>query len=112
MMTTEQFLKKVNEQPQEISFSETMEVVENYTFTPTKFQNGDTVNEAGSNSGSCKLFAFAKLQNLSVEQTLVCFGEYYRNDVLKNPEGIDHQNIRNFIKYGWEKIVFEGVALS
>lgn len=90
-----------------------MAVIEaNYDFTPTTFKNGKTVNEAGQNSGSCKLFAFAQLQNLSVDQTLACFGQYYRNDVLKNPEGTDHQNIRNFISYGWEGISFEGTALS
>ena len=29
------------------------------------------------------------------------FGEHYRS-VKENPEGDDHQNIRNFMKYGWE----------
>jgi hypothetical protein len=31
--------------------------------------------------------------------------------VLKHPEGTDHQNIRNFIKTGWNGIEFSGSAL-
>jgi hypothetical protein len=30
---------------------------------------------------------------------------------LKNPAGTDHQNIRNFMKTGWNGIQFEGEAL-
>ena len=112
-MILSQFLDKLNSTPSEISFQETIAVIEtNYEFTPTKFKNGETVNEAGQNSGSCKLFAFAKLQNLSKDQTLACFGDYYRKDVLENPDKTDHQNIRNFMIYGWEGIVFEGEALK
>jgi len=111
-MKTQDFLQKINQQPEEVVFADTMAVIEaNYSFVPTTFKNGDTVNETGQNSGSCKLFTFADLQNLSKEQTLICFGEYYRNDVLKNPEGTDHQNIRNFMKYAWAGISFEGKAL-
>jgi hypothetical protein len=32
--------------------------------------------------------------------------------VLKHPEATDHQNIRNFMKTGWEGIRFEGEALK
>lgn len=112
-MTLDSFLKKLNETPQEVAFTDTMAVVEAlYDFTPTAFQNGDLHNEAGQNSGSCKLFSFAKLQNFSVEQTLACFGDFYRKDVLENPDASNHQNIRNFIKTGWEGISFEGTALA
>lgn len=112
-MTLDSFLKKLNETPQEVAFTDTMAVVEAlYDFTPTAFQNGDLHNEAGQNSGSCKLFSFAKLQNFSVEQTLACFGDFYRKDVLENPDSSNHQNIRNFIKTGWEGISFEGTALT
>ncbi len=112
-MTLDSFLKKLNETPQEVAFTDTMAVVEAlYDFTPTAFQNGDLHNEAGQNSGSCKLFSFAKLQNFSVEQTLACFGDFYRKDVLENPDATNHQNIRNFIKTGWEGISFEGTALT
>jgi hypothetical protein len=57
-------------------------------------------------------FSFAKLNGLSKEETLACFGAFYRNDVLQNPEGTDHQNIRNFIEFGWDGIEFEGQALQ
>lgn len=112
-MTLEVFLKKLKETPQEVAFTDTMAVVEaNYDFTPTAFQNGDLRNEAGQNSGSCKLFSFAKIQGFSVEETLACFGDFYRKDVLENPEASNHQNIRNFMKTGWAGISFEGTALT
>ena len=85
---------------------------EHYDFTPTKFTNGNTVNEADQNNGSCKVFSFAKLNALSKEETLVLFGDFYRTDVLQNPEGNDHQNIRNFMEFGWDGISFEGEALK
>ncbi|WP_294319109.1 HopJ type III effector protein [uncultured Chryseobacterium sp.] len=85
---------------------------EHYDFTPTKFTNGNAVNEAGQNNGSCKVFSFAQLNDLSKQETLNLFGEFYREDVLKNPEGTDHQNIRNFMHTGWEGISFGGKALK
>lgn len=98
--------------PQEIQFKEVIAFIdEHYDFTPTKFINGNTVNEADQNNGSCKVFSFAKLNDLSKEETLSLFGAFYREDVLKNPEGKDHQNIRNFIEFGWDGISFEGKAL-
>lgn len=112
-MKLSDFLDKLNTTPQAIEFSDTMAVIDaNYTFTETTFKNGDTTNEAGLNSGSCKIFAFAEMNQLSQESTLACFGEYYRKDVLGNPTGTDHANIRNFIQYGWDGIAFEGKALS
>ncbi|WP_369752686.1 HopJ type III effector protein [Flavobacterium sp. WC2409] len=112
-MTIASYISKLKNTPQEITFPETIAVIEaNYTFTPTTFQNGNQHNAAGENSGSCKLFAFAKLQNLTPEETLSCFGAYYFEDVLKNPEGTDHQNIRNFMINGWDGIQFEGEALE
>ena len=112
-MTVAAYISKLKNTPQEITFPETIAVIEgHYTFTPTSFQNGNQRNAAGENSGSCKLFAFAKAQQLTQQETLACFGAYYFDDVLKNPEGTDHQNIRNFILHGWEGIAFEGVALE
>ncbi|MDQ1162947.1 DNA-binding IscR family transcriptional regulator [Chryseobacterium sp. SORGH_AS 447] len=97
----------------EISFKEVIAFIDaHYDFTPTQFTNGNTVNEANQNNGSCKVFSFAQLNGLSKQETLDLFGEFYREDVLKNPEGTDHQNIRNFMEYGWEGIAFEGKALE
>lgn len=112
-MRIEDFLNKLRTQPDSISFTETIEVIEsNYDFTPVRFTNGSAVNEEGINSGSCKLFAFAKLQQLSKEETLACFGDYYRVDVLQHPEATNHANIRNFMVTGWEGISFDGEALQ
>lgn len=106
------FLKKLSQNPDHISFADTMAVIEeNYQFTPTAFRNGMFQNEAGQNSGSCKLFSFARLNALSKDETLHCFGDYYRIDVLQHPQGTDHQNIRHFIEGGWEGIIFSGKAL-
>jgi hypothetical protein len=95
------------------SFPETIAFIdENYNFTPTTFKNGNQINNADQNNGSCKIFAFAKLNNLDKDKTLALFGSYYFEDVLKNPDGNDHQNIRNFMIFGWEGIVFDGEALK
>lgn len=111
-MNINSFLEKLNKTPESIDFADTIAVIEeNYVFEPTAFENGVLHNAAGENSGSCKLFAFAELQNLSEAATLSCFGAYYYNDVLKNPEGTNHQNIRNFMKTGWEGIAFYGSPL-
>jgi hypothetical protein len=108
-----QFLQALATAPEDIAFSETIAVIDtNYDFTPTAFKNGELLNEAGQNNGSCKLFSFARLHGLTQLQTLQCFGAFYHNDVLKNPQGTDHQNIRNFIRFGWDGVVFQGNALT
>ncbi|UJF28943.1 HopJ type III effector protein [Kaistella sp. 97-N-M2] len=105
-------LTKIKTSPKTIDFKEVISYIdEHYDFTPTKFTNGNTVNEANENNGSCKIFSFAQLNKLSAEETLSLFGDFYRTDVLQNPAGKDHQNIRNFMQSGWEGILFEGEAL-
>ncbi|WP_282122722.1 HopJ type III effector protein [Algibacter mikhailovii] len=112
-MNIEAFKTKLRNTPEQLNFSETMSVVdENYEFMPTAFKNGNLENEAGQNSGSCKLFAFAKVQGFTKEETLACFGQFYFDDVLKDPEGDGHQNIRNFMKTGFEGIAFVGEPLK
>jgi hypothetical protein len=109
----QQFLQRLASAPETIAFNDTIAVIDaHYDFTPTAFRNGDQQNEAGQNNGSCKVFSFARLHRLTPEQTLYCFGSYYRDDVLKNPQGTDHQNIRNFSRTGWDGIVFQGDALT
>ena len=111
-MQLEAFLTQLNSSPDQITFADTIATIdENYDFTPTAFRNGELKNAAGQNSGSCKIFSFAKLQNLSAEPTLHLFGDYFRVDVLQHPDASDHQNIRNFIEYGWDGINFEASAL-
>lgn len=113
-MSLEQFLTKLKNHPDSIDFDDTMKVIsEHYEYTPTRFTNGPTQeNEAGTNEGSCKIFAFAQLNDLNEKETLACFGAYYREDVLKHPEGTDHANIRNFMENGWAGIRFDEPALK
>ena len=112
-MQLKHFLDTLHSSPDSIEFKDTMAVIDaTYLYTPAVFNNGSLVNQAGENEGSCKLFAFAKLNNLDQEQTLACFGAYYREDVLQNPNSDNHQNIRNFMETGWTGIAFEGEVLS
>lgn len=112
-MTLELLLNTLKNAPDTIDFTDTMAVIDvQYDFTPTAFDNGDTSNAAGENNGSCKLFAFARDLALSEDDTLALFGSYYRDDVLGNPDGSDHQNIRNFMRYGWRGVHFHGQALT
>lgn len=110
-MTVEVLINKVK-QSEILSFAEVIATIDaNYSFTPSFFKNGDVVNEENQNNGSCKVFSFAKMHQLSEKETLFLFGEHYQK-VLETPSDADHQNIRNFMKFGWNGIVFEKEALS
>lgn len=112
-MDKAQLIAEIKSVPSKVEFSQVIEVIDNeFEFTPTRFKNGDVVNEANQNNGSCKIFSFANLMELDKEQTLACFGDFYRKDVLENPDNTDHQNIRNFISYGWDGVIFDGKALK
>lgn len=112
-MTIQEFKTKLKDKPNHVAFSETIEVIEaNYDFTPTSFVNGDLENDVGENSGSCKVFAFAKAQSLTKEETLACFGAFYFDEVLNDPSGSGHQNIRNFMQYGFDRLSINGTALA
>ena len=94
------------------AFSEVIKFIETYyNHQPTAFKNGDAYNEATQNQGSAKVFAFAQLNNLGEADTLYLFAEHYQS-VLDNPNGTDHQNIRQFMANGWAGVVFEEKALS
>ncbi len=112
-MQLEEFISKLESSPSSIEFQDTMAVIETlYQYVPAAFTNGRLTNLAGENEGSCKLFAFAKLHDFSKQQTLDCFGAYYRDEVLANPKSNNHLNIRNFMQTGWEGIKFESDALK
>jgi hypothetical protein len=113
-MSLNTFLEKIRTNTA-VSFNETIAIItEHYHYQPTEFSNGlhehSLVNLAGTNEGSCKIFAFALIHQLSESQTLTLFGDYYL-EVLNTPEGSGHQNIRHFIRDGWLGICFNGVAL-
>ncbi len=112
-MTIDAFLEQLNTFPEAVDFASVIDFIDSfYHFTATSFNNGELSNPAGKNLGSCKVFAFAKQHGLDEQQTLACFGSYYREDVLANPNGNDHQNIRNFMKTGWGGINFSDDALT
>ncbi|PID60247.1 MAG: type III effector [Gammaproteobacteria bacterium] len=112
MIDIELLLNRIEHRPGDIEFPDVVALINrHYAFVPTAFRNGDLFNEAGQNNGACRLFAFARLHELGREQTLALFGAFYRADVLKNPDGDSHPNIRQFMKTGWEGIEFDGVPL-
>lgn len=110
-MTISELIYKVK-QSKILPFAEILQTIDNlYVFTPTKFTNGNLTNEANTNNGSCKIFSLAKKYQLTVQETLFLFGQHYQK-VVDSPNEEDHQNIRNFIKFGWEGIHFEKDALQ
>jgi len=111
-MKLDDFLTQLDKNPESIEFNNTIAVIDaNYDYTPIAFTNGEVSNAAGKNEGSCKILAFARLNELSVILTLHCFGDYFREEVLKNPDGDTHQNIRQLIKNGFDGAKFAGDPL-
>lgn len=84
---------------------------QHYKHTPTAFKNGKIYNSAEENQGSAKVFSFAQLKQLDQQQTLNLFAEHYQN-VIAEPTGTAHQNIRQFMQHGWQGVKFEGQALT
>jgi len=115
-MSLTTFLQKVKNNEM-LQFDETISVItENYHYQPTGFSNGldddKVINVAGTNEGSCKIFAFAQLNQLDQQQTLNLFGDFYHKEVLQDLAGTNHQNIRTFMRYGWKGIMFAEPALT
>ena len=112
-MSIKTLREQLDSAPLTIQFDQVIALItEHYDYSPTRFTNGDVINEAGTNEGSCKVFAFAQLNGFSEMETLALFGKYYRDDVLGNPGGDDHANIRNFILDGWLGIQFDTEPLA
>lgn len=115
-MSLTTFIQKAKNK-ESLQFDETIAIItENYTYQPSEFSNGSdkekVINAAGTNEGSCKIFSFAKLNQLDQQQTLNLFGDFYHKEVLSDPTGTSHQNIRNFMHFGWEGIDFSQQALT
>lgn len=116
-MSLHTLLEKICTTPETIEFIEVIDcIAKHYHYSPTRFSNGVAdnvvINEAGTNEGSCRIFAFAQLNTLNEKETLACFGQYYRNDVLQHPDASDHANIRNFMQHGWRGIQFDNAPLT
>lgn len=115
-MSIGEFLNRIR-RGERVDFAETQSLIHrHYRYTPVKFSNGvgqDVLeNPAGVNEGSCRIFAFALFHGLDKAETLGLFGDHYRIDVLQYPDKDNHRNIRNFMKYGWVGIRFDGIALT
>jgi hypothetical protein len=94
------------------TFAETLAfIAEHYQYQPSAFSNGNVANAAGQNEGSCKTLGLALLEGLSLEETLLCFGEHYRS-VLATPSGSDHGNIRALMDTGLAGVRFEQPSLQ
>jgi len=85
-------------------------IAANYDYQPIAFRNGNQHNAAGTNEGSCRIFALGLITQLTADDVLLCFGRFYR-DVLASPEGIDHNNIRQFMISGFAGLSFDAPAL-
>lgn len=113
MNNLDAYIAKLTQSPDTLTFEETITQIDAmYDFVETAFQNGDIENAAGENSGSCKVLSFAIKHELDEHQTLNMFAQYYRKDVLGNLMGDDHQNIRQFMRHGFDKLAFAGEALQ
>lgn len=116
MIKLKQLLQQLETTPETVEFDDVINVInETYVYTPTAFTNGckndKVINKIGENEGSCKIFSFSLMHQLNETQTLNCFGQYYREDVLNHPDKTDHANIRSYIRHGWKNLKFESPAL-
>jgi hypothetical protein len=114
-MTIEELISLIRSEPEQLHFEQVMDTIsKHYDYTPARFSNGrgddQVINEAGTNEGSCKVFSFAQINALDKEDTLACFGQFYR-DVLNTPDGSDHANIRTFMRHGWDGIHLDSQPL-
>jgi len=92
----------LSEEVDTMPFSDIMKTLDlHFTFRPTAFSVGDTKSTENQNQKSLRVLSFAQLLKLSKEQTLKLWGEHYKQ-VLQEPEGSSHGNIRAFLKGGFE----------
>ena len=115
-MNLSELITLIKNKPENVEFDTVIETINNsYHYTPSEFTNGKSpdivFNDAGTNEGSCKILAFAKLNNLTKQQTLACFGKYYRDDVVKYPGGTDHGNIRALMEHSLDTVNFDKTVL-
>jgi AraC-like DNA-binding protein len=110
-MNLKDLLAAVYGNSQTLTFQQVLEAIDaEFDFTPSAFVNGQQQNNETENQGSCKVLSFASQAGLSEAHTLRLFAEHYRS-VMANPDGNDHQNIRQFMQQGWKGVSFEKKAL-
>ncbi|WP_137166916.1 HopJ type III effector protein [Salinimonas lutimaris] len=109
---TTELLEDIKSNSQNIEFNDVIALIDTqFLFTPTRFTNGSVINDADQNHGSCKLLALGRHLALDKSQTLALFGRFYTRDVLENPQGNDHANIRNFMVGGHDGVTFDTFPL-
>ncbi len=83
-----------------------------YSVPPQVFAVGDQENRSGESKGSLAILGFARANGLSnIFEILPMFGEAY-DEVLADPNGTSHANIRALTKHGMDGVVLEqGVEL-
>ncbi len=92
--------------------SSLLEIVTTFDISPVPFVNGPIKNKRGKNAKSAAIFAYGLKMGLSAEDTLKLFGGIYQA-VLNNPEGGNHENIRQFMLTGWNGLKFpKGLGLK
>jgi len=112
-----QFVQAKNEFLQQLPqtdfvFETTLEFIEaHYTFTASAFNNVGVINSDKQNQGSCKVFAFGQLFELTQQQALQCFGQHYL-DVLATPEVDNHLHLRLVLKDGLADLPFDHFPLE
>lgn len=95
-----------------IQFKDVLTFIEqNYSYSASSFQNGAQFNAENENQGSARVLYFAFINELNEEEALALFGEHYLA-VLETPDGVDHQNIRQFMKNGWQGVKFDKDVLQ
>lgn len=99
-------LEQARAAPESHRFADTMAAIDAaFEFFGTKFVNGDIASSSSENTGSSKILSLAQLVAITKEEVLALFGEHYR-DVLADPDGTSHANIRAFMKKGNDGVVF------
>lgn len=111
--TIQPIVTALKESPASVEFDAVIKAIDDgYDETEVEFEVNGFKSAPGKNLGSAKIFSLGILAGLSKEETLACFGQYYK-DVLANPDGDDHPNIRGFIESGWDGVSFPwGLMLS
>ena len=110
MDTLESFRSHLH-RPQHL-FSDTLSFINrHYQYHPCAFSNGALHSAIGENEGSCKTLGLALLEGLTLQETLLAFGEHYRA-VLADPDGQNHPNIRMLMRQGLTTVRFEQLPLQ
>ena len=110
-MNTSEYLEQLRSGVK-MDFSDFTNLIDQeYEFLNVAFTNSGLVNSKEENQGTAKVFCFGLIHSLSESDTLRCFGEHYQS-VIEDSNGTSHQNIRNFMKTGFDGLAFESEVLS